>query len=92
MSFLTRNTCLWLARGRKLQKDLRKRHRSPLVVALNVPLCSWDAKISVVAPLPQTKDRSGAKLRKRTVSFAACSICGLPTFYLHNAAEDNCQE
>ena len=91
-SFLTRNTCLWLARERKLQKDLRKRHRSPLVVALNVLLCSLDANISVVAPLPRTKDRSGAKLRKRTVSFAACSLCGLPTFYLDDAAENNWQE
>ena len=88
-SFLNWKYLLWLARGRKLQKDLRKRHRSPLVVALNVPLCSLDANISVVAPLPRTKDWSGAKLRKRTVSFAACSICGLPTFYLHNAAENN---
>ena len=46
---------LWLARGRKLQKDLRKRHRSPLVIALNVPLCSLDANISVIRTIASDK-------------------------------------
>ena len=41
--------------GRKLQKDLRKRHRSPFVVTLNVPLCSLDANISVVRTIASDK-------------------------------------
>ncbi len=46
---------MWLARGRNLQKDLRKPHRSPLVVALNVPLCSLHANISVVRTIASDK-------------------------------------
>ena len=41
--------------GGELQKDLRKRHRSPLAVALNVPLCSLDANISVVRAIASDK-------------------------------------
>ena len=79
---------LWLARGRKLQKDLRKRHRSPLVVALNVPLCSLDANISVVAPLPRTKEGAAlssenAPYRLLRVQFVASRLS------LHNAAEND---
>ena len=41
-------TCSWLSGGRKATKDLRKSHKSPFVVVLNITLCSLDVNISAV--------------------------------------------
>ena len=52
-----------------------------------------DVNISATtALLPWTRDRSDASVGNAAVSFAACPVCGLPTYNLHNTVKNNGQE
>ena len=80
--FITRNTCfnskyLLLAFVREeSHKDLRKWHKSPFVVVLNITLCSLDVNISAVRTTVSDKgeERRRRYFGKRAVSFAACPV------------------
>ena len=61
------------------EKDLRKSHKLPFVVVLNIVMCTLDVDISVVCTTASDKGQDQPKLGKCTVSSAPCSVCGIST-------------
>ena len=67
---------LWLMREKSPQKDFRKLHKAPLVIVLNILLCSFDVNISVVALMSQTRDKSDANQ-------TCCIVCSMSSLWVH---------
>ena len=78
-SFLTRNTCS-VARMRENHRKMSESGTGRCQPPFQTLCCvHWMSKSALLALLPQTRDRSDAKLGKGAVSLTACSVCAFLT-------------
>ena len=74
------------------EKDVRKSHKSPFIIVINIMMCSLDVNFSVVHATASDKGQERRQVWERVVSFAACLVCGLSAYNLCSTAENNGQE
>ena len=68
-------------------KRPQKSHKSLFVVILNITLCLVDINISAVRTTASDKGQEQCyRWENVPVLFAACPLCGFPTYNLHSTA------